>query len=216
MSPHELARFPRYTPRERLADTTVHVLGVGAAALAGAWLLATRAGAMPTPQLMLLAVYAAALSGTLTLSAAYNLTPPGMLKERLRRVDHAMVFVMIAGTFTGFAAAGADAPEPPPLGAVWIASAGGAGFKLAFPRRFERVGMVLYLGLGWAVLAAAAPLIGAMSAPSLALLAAGGVLYTVGAAVHMMDSVPFHNAAWHALVVIAAGCHFAVVAIETG
>ncbi len=99
--------------------------------------------------------------------------------------------------------------------AVWRVTLAGMMLKLAFPRRFERFGLAPYLGLGWAMAVLAPSMWAFLTRPALVLLAVGGVLYTLGSAVPLMDTVAYHNAAWQALIVTAAGCHFAAVVLES-
>lgn len=205
--------FPRYSANERRADAAVHALGVAAGFAGFAWMLGTAllSDAVPARTAWALAVYGLGLVGMLTASAAYNLVRPGRAKALLRRIDHAMIFVMIAGTYTPFTLAGGQGVA---LGsAVWGGAAFGAALKLRWPGRFERVGLALYLGLGWAIVTAAESLRVSLPAASLWLLVAGGVIYTVGVAVHLMERLPYHNALWHLLVLVAAGCHFAAIAV---
>ena len=91
---------------------------------------------------------------------------------------------------------------------------GGVALKLFAPWRFERLGFVLYLGLGWAILSVAEPLWRSLSPATLVLLLAGGVVYTVGAFIHTLDRLPYNIPVWHGLVVVAASCHFAAVVRE--
>ncbi len=145
-------------------------------------------------------------------SALYNLAATGSRKALLRRFDHAAIFMMIAGTYTPVALlAVGGASGRALLAVVWTGAAGGIALKLLAPRRFERVSVAAYLLLGWAGLAALDPLLAALPPRDLALLAGGGLLYSLGVAVHLSTGLPYHNALWHALVLAAAACHYAVV-----
>jgi hemolysin III len=95
-----MRRAPRYSRGERVADAAVHVLGL-TAALAGCALLAAEAprGA-GVRSVAALGLYAAGLVAMLGCSALYNLAGDGPRKALLRRLDHAAIFVMIAGTYT--------------------------------------------------------------------------------------------------------------------
>jgi hemolysin III len=88
---------------------------------------------------------------------------------------------------------------------------GGVALKLLAPARFERASIAAYLLLGWAGIAALNRLLAALPLWDLLLLVAGGVLYSLGVIVHLATWLRYHNALWHALVVVAAGCHYAVV-----
>lgn len=203
--------FPVYSAGERRADAVVHAVGVVAGVAGFIWLLgsAVFSDAVPVRTALALSIYGLGLVGMLSASAAYNLAPPGFSKALLRRVDHAMIFVMIAGTYTPFTLGlGQGAGLG---GAVWSGAAVGAALKLRFPGRFERLGLVLYLGLGWAVVTALEPLGSALPPLALWLLVAGGLLYTVGVVFHLMERMPYNNAIWHLLVLAAAACHFTAV-----
>ena len=97
-----LSEFPCYSRGERLADGAVHLLGLAVGPLACVWLLHVGQRRGDALQLGAVAVYCLGLAGMLAASAAYNLAPAGGWKSALRRIDHAMIFVMIAGTYTPF------------------------------------------------------------------------------------------------------------------
>lgn len=206
-------RFPVYSVGERRADAAVHAVGVTAGIAGFVWLLNTAilSGTLPARTITALAIYGLGLVGMLIASAAYNLAPPDIGKALLRRVDHAMIFVMIAGTYTPFTLGLGQGVVLG--GAVWGGAAFGAALKLRFPGRFHRLGLALYLGLGWAIVTALEPLGSVLSAPALWLLVVGGLLYTVGVVFHLMDRMPYNNAVWHLLVLAAASCHFAAVSV---
>jgi len=204
--------FPSYSAGERCADALIHAVGIVASAAGVAWMLAKAVASdgVSARTAGALAVYGLGLLGMLTASALYHRVLPGPRKALLRRVDHAMIFVMIAGTYTPFtlATAGLGATLG---GAVWSGAALGVALKLRYPGRFERLGLGLYLGLGWAIVTAAGPLSATLPTRALWLLAVGGVLYTVGVVFHLMERLPYHNALWHLLVLGAAACHFVAV-----
>jgi hemolysin III len=201
-------RFPDYGQGERAADVAVHMVGVVSGFIAGAWLLSVAplsdAGARGP-----LAVYVAGVVGMLAASATYNAFRPGPGKEWLRRIDHAVIFAAIAGTYTPLLVL----RMPGEIGAalcvgMWSAAVAGAGLKLLAPRRYERLGLVCYLALGWVGLPAAPLLADAMRPEAVRLIVIGAFLYTLGVGVHLMTRLRYHNALWHVLVLAAAGCHF--------
>ncbi|KAA0676551.1 PAQR family membrane homeostasis protein TrhA [Roseomonas genomospecies 6] len=215
MKPDPSFEFPVRTAGEHAADAVVHAIGVIAGLIGASWLLVVTAGHVSATEMVSLAAYGAGLVGMLSASAAYNLAPPGRRKAVLRRIDHAMIYVMIAGSYTPFTLNRLDGAAGIPLGvAVWVVALGGVALKLFASWRYERLGFVLYLGLGWAILSVAEPLWRSLAPETLLLLSVGGVVYTVGAFIHTMDRLPYNIPVWHALVVIAASCHFAAVARE--
>lgn len=203
-----------YSRMERQVDAVVHAVGL-AFAVSGATWLGLHLPDLPSwRQSLCLGLYGLALVGVLGISAAYNLSS-GPVKEILRRLDHAMIFLMIAATYTPFITLRLPSATAIPLGSVvWTGCAVGCAIKLLLPRRFERLSVGLYLAMGWAVAWALRPLSVSLKTASLTLLVVGGALYTVGVLFCLMERLRFHNALWHAFVLAGAATHFATVAVE--
>ena len=163
------------------------------------------------------AVYGVGLVLMLGCSLSYHFVPPSNAKEWLRRFDHAAIFLMIAGTYTPFAAAHLEGVWSASLTIiVWLVAVAGAALKMSMPRQLERLSILAYLLLGLTVAVALVPFLGSLSAVSLALFGVGAVLYVVGVAFHMWDALPFQNVLWHALVIAAAACHYAAIYLSVG
>jgi hemolysin III len=142
-------------------------------------------------------------------SALYNIAGHGPRKALWRRLDHAAIFVMIAGTYTPFAAiAIGGALGTGLLVFVWTVAAAGVLVKLLHPGGLEALSISAYLLLGWTILPAIDRLIAAVSLQALVLLSAGGVLYTVGVLFHRWDGLPFNRAIWHGFVLAGATCQY--------
>jgi len=201
-----------YTRPERIADAIVHAFGVTAAAIAAAVLLGFAIAAGRADRIVAAAIYGFGLLATFGFSAAYNLCPTPVWKERLRRCDHAAIYLMIAGTYTPLAlVAIGGATGIALLAAVWTVAFAGLVLKLGWPRRFERLSLVLYLALGWCGLFALGAIIRALPVTALILLLLGGLLYTVGVGFHVWERLKYQNAIWHGCVLSAAACHYAAV-----
>ena len=212
VAPGPADEFPRHTAAERRADAAVHALGL-TLGVAGCTVLVTAAPSRADLQhLVAVGAYAAGLMAMLGCSALYNLTPEGARKRLFRRLDHAAIFLMIAGTYTPFALVlvggrlGAGL-----LALVGTVAGGGAAVELLGLRRHDGLSVAAYLLLGWCVLPALGPLSAALPPFGLALLVAGGVLYSVGVVFHLWARLPYHNAVWHGFVLAAAACHYAAV-----
>jgi hemolysin III len=204
--------FPNYTIRERVADGCIHIIGVTASLVALTTLLIIGIKSQTLPFVVSLTIYGLALVATFSFSAGYHLVVRPKLKEVLRRLDHAAIFLMIAGTYTPFILIKMQTPWGfGLLAVVWIMAAIGIAIKLFAPRFLEDLSTALYLVQGWAVIAAWEPLMSAMPGRVLTLLAIGGVLYTIGVVFHLWERLPYQNAIWHGFVLSAASCHFAAV-----
>ena len=205
--------FPSYTRIERTVDACVHAAGILFSVVAAALLLTGAFGTSPLSLFAGLIVYSIALVGMFTASAAYNLTSQAGLKEKLRRLDHAAIFVMIAGSYTPFALVVGGSAGYAMLAAVWAIAAIGVTIKLRFPRRFDKLSILLYLTQGWIVLFALDSITAALPDRALTLLLAGGIVYTAGVGFHLMERLRFHNAIWHCFVLGGAACQFIAVRV---
>jgi hemolysin III len=209
-----LRELPRYSRAELVADGCIHVTGVAFSLLAAAAMMTLAVKVLPAASTASLGVYAFGMVAVFACSAAYNMANPARpaLKAILRRFDHAAIYVKIAGTYTPLALLKiGDAVGLALLGAVWAITAFGATAKLLWPERLVRTSYVLYLVQGWAVVAAFDSLVPAVSSRVLILLVVGGCLYTVGVVFHLWEKLPYHNAIWHAFVLLASGCPFAAI-----
>ena len=201
-----------YTASENGLDALIHVVGVLFAVSGALWLVLHVTG---LSVLTGVSIYCFGLLAMLTGSAAYNLWPAGRVKECLRRFDHAAIFIMIAATYTPFALNRLQRPIGVPiLTLIWLGATVGVVLKLLFPRRFEVMSLVLYLGLGWLIVTVIRPLSAALVATDFWLLIAGGIVYSAGVFFYVFDRLPYHKAVWHAFVLVAATLHFAAVASE--
>ncbi|HVZ69194.1 MAG TPA: hemolysin III family protein [Rhizomicrobium sp.] len=208
--PQEAVRI--YSRLEHGADAVVHVLGIVFAVAASLWLLWNVSGFATVAAV---SVYCAGLLAMIVASAAYNLAPTGTLKEILRRFDHSAIFVMIAATYTPFAATRLGYPVGDEiLALIWTAAVFGVGLKMFFPRRFEKVSVVLYLAMGWLIVTAIEPLAASVAAIDFWLLMGGGFIYSAGVAFYLIERIPFHKAIWHGFVLTAAVLHYTAIVIE--
>ena len=206
--------FPQYTAPERIADYCIHAIGVIASVIALAALIFIGVESKTALWIVGLSIYGLALVATFSFSAGYHVAMRPRLKEWLRRLDHAAIFLMIAGTYTPFILIKMNnAWGLGLLAVVWGMAAIGIAIKLFAPRYLEGISTALYLMQGWAILAAWEPLMTAVSGHVLTLLMIGGVLYTVGVVFHLWERLPFQNAIWHGFVLSAASCHYAAVMV---
>jgi len=202
-----------YSRHEDIVDGVIHVLGMVFAVNASAWLLWHVTG---LPAAVGVSVYCAGLLAMIFASAAYNMVPQSAwIKPVLRRIDHSAIFIMIAATYTPFAAS----RLAPPFGtniliAIWSCAMIGVALKVLFPRRFEMASIALYLAMGWMIVTVISPLAASVAKIDFWLLMGGGAVYSAGVGFYVIERIPFHKAIWHAFVMVAAVLHFTAVALE--
>jgi hemolysin III len=206
---------PRHypTPAAKCADLVVHVVGLTLALVGGIVLLALAVRAGSITQVVGVSIYAAGVLAMLAFSTAYNFAK-ARYRPVLRRLDHAGIFLMIAGSYTPFTihnltggwAWGMTA-------AIWSLAAFGALSKILWIGMDRRIGIGVYLALGWLVVVALKPMIDSVYWVALLLLLAGGVLYSTGVIFYVNKRLKFSRAIWHGHVVAAAAAHWAAVLV---
>lgn len=164
-------------------------------------------------------VYAVSLAAVFGSSAAYH---RGRWTEGARRwmkrLDHSLIFVLIAASYTPVAALVLGGPwEVVLLSVIWAGAVVGITMKMARPDGFSVPSAVLYMVLGWLAVVAFPQLVREMTPAELILLVSGGLLYTAGAIVFARrrpDPSPAtfgYHEVWHSFMVAAAGCHYAMI-----
>ncbi|MFD4291803.1 hemolysin III family protein [Rhodococcus sp. NPDC058505] len=197
----------------------IHAWAFGVAVAAGAVLVAAAATASATAAAAT-TVYAVTVCGLFGVSAVYHRVhwPTVRARTRMKRADHSMIFVFIAGSYTPFALlALPPATGRPLLAVVWSGAAAGVALKMLWPTAPRWVGVPLYLLLGWAIVPVADDLVRQVGWLPLVLLAVGGVLYSVGAVLYATrwpnpwPATFGHHEFFHAGTVVAALCHYVAV-----
>ncbi|MFB9148677.1 PAQR family membrane homeostasis protein TrhA [Roseovarius ramblicola] len=200
--------YPLYTPAERIADGVVHIGGLVAALAGVAAVYSVFALDMDGVTFLAITVYSLSLLAMLAASAAYHLLAHTPLRPLLRRLDHAAIYVKIAGTFTPLGILLGSAFGYAVLAGVWLCAGLGALGKLRMPRGAMTTGWLPYMLLGWAGVALIMPLSGVLPGVSLAFIVGGGLLYSVGVIFYAWESLRFANAIWHTFVALASACFF--------
>ncbi len=178
--------------------------------------------AAKTPEATLaVAIYAVSLSALLGTSALYHRVDwkrPDV-RRRMRRLDHSMIFFLIAGTYTPFALLALDGPLADAiLVVVWIGAIAGAVVEMVWIDHPKWVAALIYMSLGWVAAVAFPGLWDEMGMAGTLLVAFGGLLYTAGAVVYAIQRpdpnprVFGYHEVFHLLVIAAAAAHFAAVA----
>jgi hemolysin III len=200
-----------YRSREVRIDLALHFLGLVAAAIGCAILLPMGAVSESRAYVFGIVLYVVGLFAMLVCSALYNGWTRAKCRHLLRRLDQAAIFLLMVGTYSPFMTSAIDDPVIAMVYAwVWAVAIFGLISLFRFPRVFDRVYPWIYVVLGWAVVVALGPLSDRVSTTVVALICAGGVLYTVGMIFHMREK-PYDTPIWHGFVLAAAGCHYLAV-----
>ncbi|MEI2808341.1 PAQR family membrane homeostasis protein TrhA [Albidovulum sp.] len=208
-----LATRSGYTRSERVSDAVIHVTGLVAVLVAVPVLITTAAFLRgDLTGVLAVSVYGAALVAMILCSALYNMAPHPRWSRLLKRLDHSAIYLKIAGTYTPFTLLSGHGLWL--LAGLWGAAFAGVGLKLVSPDRFRPFTLALYLGMGWAGLAAGGGLLATLSGPVVMLIVTGGVVYTLGVAFYLWERLPFHYTIWHALVLAASGVFYAAVTLH--
>ena len=155
-------------------------------------------------------VFVATMLLMFVVSALYHAVPAGPLKLQLRRWDHALIFLFIAGSCTAFALGRdpAHAAPWPMLAGVWAVAAAGMALKLAGRLRQTLPSTLIYLAFGWLAAGAAGPALRQLNATALGLLVAGGVAYSIGCWFYLSGHRRrWRHLVWHLLVIVGSSCH---------
>ncbi len=201
-----------YSAREEIAHTLTHGVGLllSIAGLITLMTLSSRYG--DSWHVTSTAIYGVSLILLYTTSTLYHAIPHAKAKPLLRRLDHAAIFVLIAGTYTPFTLVNLRGVWGWTLFAlVWGIGIAGMALELLAKKRYRRLSISLYLGLGWLVVIAFKPMLDTVEMNGLLLLLAGGLCYSIGVIFYVWKSLPYHHAVWHLFVLAGSGLHFFAV-----
>lgn len=201
------------SPHEELANAASHLLGCLLALAAAPALLQSAAARDGRHGALAAALFCTTMLLQYAASVACHACPPGRLKPRLRALDHAAIFLFIAGSLTPFAL-GAGRAEV--CVAMWLLALAGAALKLAGRLTDRRRSTGVYLLLGAAALAALAPALHELDAGARGWLAAGVAAYGAGVLFFLADArLRFGHLVWHLFVLAGSACHLRALLLAT-
>ncbi|MDA9207697.1 hemolysin III family protein [Octadecabacter sp.] len=207
--------YPHYTRAERIADAVVQGTGLAFAAVGAALLIRWAIGQDDAGLFVGVFIYCVAMVGSFLASMCYHFTPWERTRHLLQRIDHAAIYLKIAGTYTPLVVLIGSAFSYSVLAFIWVLAAVGAIAKLFFWGRQGRWGTVLYLGLGWVGIALFSSLLPLIPITAIIFIVAGGLIYSAGAVIFSLEDLRFQNAIWHGFVFVASACLFIAIALGT-
>ncbi|MFT4632871.1 MAG: hemolysin III [Candidatus Azotimanducaceae bacterium] len=201
-----------YSAIEESINIVSHGLGflLGLVALA-----ALMQVALPTNNGLLIlsfGIFGLSLVVTYGASTVYHAVKEPLLRGRLRVVDHASIYLLIAGTYTPFTLITLDGPVGWSIfGVCWSMALVGVILKLFFTGRYSLLSTLMYVFMGWMIIFAISPLNDLLPPLGLRWLIAGGVLYTLGAVIYAIKRIPFNHALFHVFTLLGSASHFIAV-----
>ncbi|HHX8640459.1 TPA: PAQR family membrane homeostasis protein TrhA [Vibrio diabolicus] len=201
---------PQYSQREELANTITHGIGM-IFGIVGLILLLIKAIDQQADTLTLasMAVYGASIIVLFLASTLYHAIPHPNAKRWLKTFDHCAIYLLIAGSYTPFLLVSLRTPLAFGLMIViWTIALLGIIMKVAFVYRFKKLSLMTYLVMGWLSLIVIYQLAINLDIGGLTLLAAGGIVYSLGVIFYVAKRIPFNHAIWHGFVLTGCVCHF--------
>jgi hemolysin III len=195
--------------KEEKINALTHGLGAGLGAAGLAVLVVMAALHGDAWHIVSCSIYGATLVLLFTSSTLYHSFCDERVKHAFRIVDHASIYLLIAGTYTPFLLVNLRGGWGWSLfGVVWGLALAGIVFQIFFVDRFRLAQTLIYLGMGWLVVIAVKPLLANVPRPGLLWLLAGGLSYSVGAVFYLWKKLPYHHAVWHLFVLGGSVCHY--------
>ncbi len=199
---------PHYTLKEELAHSLTHGLGV-VLSIAGLVVLVCFAALHGSVwHVVGCSVFGASLIVLYTASTLYHSVRSPRAQRVLRIVDHAAIYLLIAGTYTPFTLDLRGGMGWTLFGVIWSCAILGIAFKVLSPKRFRSASTLTYLAMGWMAVIAMPALVDRLDPNGMLFLIAGGCAYTGGVGFYAWASLPFHHAIWHVCVLAGSVLHY--------
>lgn len=200
---------PQRRPAEELANSITH--GIGAVLSIGALGILTAFASLlgNAWHIVSCSIFGATLILLYTTSTLYHSIQTPQAKTVLRVLDHAAIFLLIAGTYTPFVLVNIRGPWGWSLfGVVWTIALLGVIFQVSLLRRWPVASVGLYVAMGFLIVFAIKPLLSTLTPKGLQLLIAGGLAYILGLVFYGWRRLPYHHAVWHLFVLAGSSLHF--------
>jgi len=197
---------------EEIANSISHGVGLIGAITALPILIIAALKQDNVTSIVAVSVFGATMVLLYLTSTIYHALPVGKAKRIFQILDHAAIFLLIAGTYTPFTLGVLQGGWGWTLfGLIWGLATFGIILKASFGNRFQPLSIGLYLAMGWLVLIAIVPLWNNISPWGLFWLLCGGISYTVGVGFFVVERIPYFHFIWHLFVIMGTACHFVAV-----
>lgn len=209
----ELSKKPEfYPPLEEKINIFSHGFGF-ALSILGLILLILRANELgEIKHLISFSVFGASMVVLYAASTLYHSAKSHVLRYRLNILDHAAIYVLIAGTYTPFAMVTLEGTIGWIIfGVIWAMALGGVILKLFYTGRYQTLSTIMYVVMGWVVVFAIKPLLENLPNTGLLWLLSGGISYTLGAVIFSLNKIKFNHAIFHLFVLFGSFSHFIAI-----
>ncbi|MBI1742001.1 hemolysin III family protein [Candidatus Acetothermia bacterium] len=201
-----------YSVGEELANSITHGIGIGLSLAGGILLVVLAAVYGDVWRIVSFSIFASSLVTLYLASTLYHSLRNPRVKQIFRIIDHAAIYLLIAGTYTPFLLVSLrGAWGWTLLGVIWGLALLGIAFKTLFIHKFRRLSTIVYIGMGWLCLVALHEMLIRIPVGGLIWLAAGGIFYTMGVIFYVWRRLPYHHAVWHLFVLAGSTCHYLAV-----
>lgn len=201
-----------YSLLEERINISSHVIGLLLSIVALVFLVIRATASGELVNIISFTVFGMSLIALYAASTIYHSAPVSERRNRLRIVDHAAIYVLIAGSYTPFTLITLEGLTGWLLfGIAWGMALTGIILKIFFTGRYDLISTLMYVFMGWIIIFAINPLMENLSPDGLSWLVAGGVAYTVGAILYGIDKMKFNHAIFHVFVLLGSFCHFMAV-----
>jgi hemolysin III len=198
-----------YSDKEEIAHSVTHGIGALMSVIGLATLLIYSSMYGDSWHIVSSSIYGLTLITLYTSSTLYHAITIPDIKKFLQKLDHAAIFLLIAGTYTPFTLVNLRGGWGWTLfGIVWSIAIAGMIMELIVKQRHKRLSLGLYLGLGWIVMIAIGPMIANVDTGGLILLLVGGLFYSLGVIFYVWKTLVYHHAIWHLFVLAGSVSHF--------
>lgn len=212
MSGTTVGLMPKYDFGDELASSVIHGIGIVLSIAGLATLVAFAALHGNALAVVACAVFGTSLVLLYTASTLYHSIPVAAAKPALRALDHIAIYVLIAGTYTPFTLIALPGVWGWSLfAAVWTLALAGSALELGLLKRYHKLAVLLYVGMGWIGMVAFEPLSKHLQTGGTLLLLGGGLAYTLGVPFYLWRKLPYHHALWHVFVLTGSVLHFLAV-----
>ncbi len=203
---------PHHHFGDELASSVIHGIGIVLSVAGLAVLVAFAALHGNALTVVACAVFGTSLVLLYTASTLYHSVSVVAAKPALRALDHIAIYVLIAGTYTPFTLIALRGAWGWSLFvAVWTLALAGSALELGLLKRYHKLAVLLYVGMGWIGMIAFRPLSDYLQGGGMGLLIGGGVAYTLGVPFYLWRRLPYHHALWHVFVLAGSVLHFLAV-----